>query len=76
MIARITLWLRRRRQQRLRAEAQQLEELARKAHRYAPYNRFIASLLAFRRRRGYLTSKQHAWLRVAVRRQYLVGQGA
>lgn len=48
----------------------------RQAHRYAPYNRFIASLLAFRRRRGYLTPKQHAWRRVAVRRQYLVSQGA
>lgn len=76
MIGRITIWLRRRRQQRLKREAQQFETLVRAAHRYAPYNGFIGSLLAHRRRKGYLTAKQHAWLRVAVRRQYLIGHGA
>ena len=76
MIAEITLWLRRRRQQRLVHETLQLEELMRQARSYARSNGFIGSVLTYQRRRGYVTPKQHGLLKIAVRRAYLTSHGA
>lgn len=70
------MWLSRRRQQRLAREAQQLEELGRQARSYARSNGFIGSVLASQRRKGFITPKQHDWLKIAVRRAYLTSHGA
>jgi hypothetical protein len=76
MIDRLRTWLKKRRRLHLEREARELEALIREAHQYARYNGFIASVLAYRRRKGFITPKQHHWLKVAVKREYLIAQGA
>ncbi len=76
MIERLQAWLEERRRCQVEREARELAELIREAHRYARYNEFIASVLAYRRRKGFITLKQHYWLKIAVRREYLISQGA
>ncbi len=76
MIERVRAWLKERRRRRLEREARELAELLQQARTYRRYSRFIGSVLDFNRRRGYVTPKQHAALRLAVRRAIATYHGA
>jgi len=70
MIQQVQAWLKNRRRHRLEREARELDDLIRRAHLYT-HNAFVASVLFHRQRKGYITSRQHRWLRVIVHREYL-----
>ena len=72
----IRTWLHRRRRLRLEREAAELAELIRQAHCYARYSPFIASVLAYRRRKGFMTDRQRAALKRAVRMEWRISHGA
>jgi hypothetical protein len=76
MLDRLTTWLRARRRRRLDREAREQAALIRQAYRYARYNRFLASIVAHHRRKGYITPKQARWLPSTVRRAYWTSEGA
>lgn len=76
MLDRVKAWLKERRRRRLDREAREWDELIRQAYRYARYDRFLASIVAYHRRKGYITSRQARWLPQAVSRAYWTSEGA
>lgn len=76
MLDRLKVWLKERRRRRLEREAGELAELIQQAYRYARHDRFLASIVAYHRRKGYITPKQARWLPSRVRRAYWTSEGA
>jgi hypothetical protein len=76
MLDRLQAWLKDRRRRRLDREARDQAELIRQAYRYARYDRFLASIVAYHRRKGYITLRQARWLPSTVRRAYWTSEGA
>lgn len=76
MLDRLKAWLRERRRRRLERAARELDGLLRDARRYARYDGFVRSVLAYRHRKGFITPKQHRALKGAVRRAYWTSEGA
>jgi hypothetical protein len=76
MLDRLKALLKERRRRQLDREAREQAALIRQAYRYARYDRFLASIVAYHRRKGYVTPRQARWLPAIVRRAYWTSEGA